>query len=88
MNQAQTQTGSFTQFFSRTVTDSDRLFWLLNAGGWIGLSVVTLVSLSLPYDQLEFAYIAHNLIQSVGGFCPVRTSEDSHQAVMVMEPLE
>ena len=76
MNQAQTQTGSFTQFFSRTVTNSDRLFWLLNAGGWIGLSVVTLVSLSLPYDQLEFAYIAHNLIQSVGGFLlcvPLRT---------------
>ena len=77
MNQAQTQAGSFTQFFSRTVTDSDRLFWLLNAGGWIGLSVVTLVSLSLPYGQLEFAYIAHNLIQSMGGFllcAPLRTA--------------
>jgi two-component system LytT family sensor kinase len=68
VNQAQAQTGSFTQFFSRTVADSDRLFWLLNAGGWIGLSVVTLLSLSLPYDQFEFAYIAHNLIQSVCGF--------------------
>lgn len=77
MNQAQAQTGSFTQYFSQTVTDSDRLFWLLNAGGWIGLSVVTLVSLSLPYDQLEFAYIAHNLIQSVGGFmlcAPLRSA--------------
>jgi len=77
VNQAQAQTGSFTQFFSRTVADSDRLFWLLNAGGWIGLSVVTLLSLSLPYDQFEFAYIAHNLIQSVCGFllcAPLRTA--------------
>ena len=50
------------------VSDSDRLFWLLNAGGWISLSVVTYVSLSLPYDQLQFAYIAHNILQSVLGF--------------------
>ena len=77
VNQTQTQTGLFTHFFSRTVTDSDRLFWLLNAGGWLGLSVLTLLSLSLPYDQLQFAYIAHNLIQSVGGFllcAPLRTA--------------
>ncbi|MEL0153448.1 MAG: histidine kinase [Halieaceae bacterium] len=77
MNQAQAQTGSLAQFFSQTVADSDRLFWLLNAGGWIGLSVVTLVSLSLPYDQFEFAYIAHNLIQSVAGFmlcAPLRSA--------------
>ncbi|MDA8946156.1 histidine kinase [Luminiphilus sp.] len=68
MNQVLIQSGSFTQFFSRTVNDSDRLFWLLNAGGWTGLSLVTLVSLSLPYDQLQFAYIAHNIIQSGIGF--------------------
>jgi hypothetical protein len=30
--------------------------------------VVTYVSLSLPYDQLQFAYIAHNILQSVLGF--------------------
>jgi hypothetical protein len=40
----------------------------LNSGGWISLSVVTYVSLSLPYDQLQFAYIAHNILQSVLGF--------------------
>ena len=77
MNRLLTQSGSFTQFFSRTVYDSDRLFWLLNAGGWIGLSLVTLVSLSLPYDQLQFAYIAHNIIQSIIGFMlsvPLRTA--------------
>ena len=50
------------------MSDSDRLFWLLNAGGWLGLSVVTYVSLSLPYNQLQFAYIAHNILQSMLGF--------------------
>lgn len=68
MNQARAEAGSFAQFFSQSLADPDRLFWLLNAGGWIGLSLVTLVSLSLPYGQLEFAYIAHNLLQSIAGF--------------------
>ena len=60
--------GLVPRIFSQTVSDSDRLFWLLNAGGWISLSVVTYVSLSLPYDQLQFAYIAHNILQSILGF--------------------
>ena len=68
MNQVQVQVGSFAHFFSQSLADPDRLFWLLNAGGWTGLFLVTLVSLSLPYDQLEFAYITHNLLQSVAGF--------------------
>lgn len=68
MNQVTSTTGLVPRLFSQTVSDSDRLFWLLNAGGWISLSVVTYVSLSLPYDQLQFAYIAHNIIQSVLGF--------------------
>ena len=68
MNQATSTTGLVPRLFSQTVSDSDRLFWLLNAGGWISLSVVTYVSLSLPYDQLQFAYIAHNVLQSVLGF--------------------
>ena len=68
MNQATSTTGLVPRLFSQTVSDSDRLFWLLNAGGWVSLSVVTYVSLSLPYDQLQFAYIAHNVLQSVLGF--------------------
>ena len=68
MNQATSTTGLVPRLFSQTVSDSDRLFWLLNAGGWISLSVVTYVSLSLPYDQLQFAYIAHNILQSILGF--------------------
>ena len=68
MNQATSTTGLVPRLFSQTVSDSDRLFWLLNSGGWISLSVVTYVSLSLPYDQLQFAYIAHNILQSILGF--------------------
>ena len=68
MNLASSNVGLIPRLFSQTVFDSDRLFWLLNAGGWISLSVVTYVSLSLPYDQLQFAYIAHNIVQSVLGF--------------------
>lgn len=68
MNQATSRTGLVPRLFSQTVSDSDRLFWLLNAGGWISLSVVTYVSLSLPYDQLQFAYSAHNILQSILGF--------------------
>ena len=68
MNHTSASTGLVPRLFSQTVTDSDRLFWLLNSGGWISLSVVTYVSLSLPYDQLQFAYIAHNILQSVLGF--------------------
>lgn len=58
----------FATFLSRTVGDSNRLFWWLNASGWIGLSVVTYVSLTLPYNQLQFEYIAHNILQSALGF--------------------
>lgn len=53
--------------FADTVNDSDRLFWLLNIGGWAGLCVVNYVSLSLPYDQVDINYVAHNVLQSVLG---------------------
>ena len=53
--------------FAETVNDSDRLFWLLNIGGWAGLCVVNYVSLSLPYDQVDINYIAHNVLQSYLG---------------------
>lgn len=61
--------GTLAIFLSRAVGDSNKLFWWLNAGGWIGISVVTYVSLTLPYNQqLQFEYIAHNILQSVLGF--------------------
>lgn len=43
-------------------------FWILNAAGWFGISLVTYFSLSLPYDQFEISYLAHNISQSLVGF--------------------
>lgn len=43
-------------------------FWILNGGGWLGISLVTYFSLSLPYDQFEISYLAHNISQSLVGF--------------------
>lgn len=56
------QTGSLTQ----TMT-SDRQFWIMNSGGWAGLSLVTYFSLTLPYNQFELSYLAHNISQSLVG---------------------
>ena len=42
-------------------------FWPLNIGGWFGISLVTYLSLSLPYDQFEISYLAHNIVQSLVG---------------------
>jgi two-component system LytT family sensor kinase len=47
--------------------DSNRLFWVMNCTGWIGLSLLTYFSLSLPYSQFELSYFAHNISQSLVG---------------------
>ncbi|PLW83438.1 histidine kinase [Kineobactrum sediminis] len=49
------------------ISESDALFWAVHCGGWLGISLLTYVSLSLPYDQFEVPYLAHNLLQSVLG---------------------
>ena len=46
---------------------SNRLFWILNAMGWVGISLLTYFSLSLPYSQFELSYFAHNISQSLVG---------------------
>ena len=51
----------------RIVADTGNLFWALQLAGWFGLSVITYVSLSLPYNQFELSYLAHNIGQSVLG---------------------
>jgi len=56
--------------YFRTVNDSDvGIFWVLQFLGWSGISLLTYLSLSLPYAQFELTYLAHNLAQSVLGFC-------------------
>ena len=55
-----------TNALSRGI-DSSRLFWIMNSAGWIGISVLTYFSLSLPYSQFELSYFAHNISQSLVG---------------------
>ena len=51
------------------VKDDETLFWILQCLGWTGISLLTYPSLSVPYDQYELSYLAHNIAQSVVGFC-------------------
>ncbi|MEO1081657.1 MAG: histidine kinase [Pseudomonadota bacterium] len=44
-----------------------RQFWLLQIGGWLGLSVVGFLSLNLWYNQPELGYLGHTLLQSAVG---------------------
>ncbi len=54
--------------YFRTVNDSDvGIFWVLQCLGWSGISLLTYLSLSLPYAQFELSYLAHNLAQSILG---------------------
>ncbi len=43
------------------------LFWPLQVMGWLGLSIITYLSLSLPYNQFELSYLTHNATQSLLG---------------------
>jgi len=49
------------------VAEPSNLFWVLHLAGWLGISLLTYLSLSLPYDQFEPSYLAHNIAQSVAG---------------------
>jgi sensor histidine kinase YesM len=54
--------------YYRLIHDDGTLFWLLHFMGWIGISLLTYLSLSVPYDQYEWSYLAHNISQSLLGF--------------------
>ncbi|MEK9655989.1 MAG: histidine kinase [Halieaceae bacterium] len=60
--------GSENATYYRLVHDDGALFWLLQVLGWIGISLLTYLSLSVPYDQYELSYLAHNVSQSALGF--------------------
>ena len=53
--------------YVRVLGDDNALFWSLQLFGWTGISLLTYLSLSVPYDQYELAYLAHNISQSVVG---------------------
>ena len=54
--------------YYRLINDDGTLFWLLQGTGWVGISLLTYLSLSVPYDQYEWSYLAHNVSQSALGF--------------------
>lgn len=53
--------------YYQVLSDSGSLFWILQTLGWFGVSLVTYISLSLPYDQFDLSYLGHNLSQSILG---------------------
>ena len=53
--------------YVRVLGDDNALFWSLQLFGWTGISLLTYLSLSVPYDQYELAYLAHNISHSVVG---------------------
>jgi sensor histidine kinase YesM len=53
--------------YGRVLGDDNALFWSLQIVGWTGISLLTYLSLSVPYDQYELAYLAHNISQSLVG---------------------
>ncbi|MFT5313139.1 MAG: two-component system LytT family sensor kinase [Paraglaciecola sp.] len=42
-------------------------FWSLNVGFWLGVSLITFLTLTVWYQQFYWSYIAHTLLQSVMG---------------------
>ena len=59
---------SYNQGYYRLVRNDNTLFWLLQSVGWIGISLLTYLSLSVPYEQYEWSYLGHNIGQSLLGF--------------------
>ena len=54
-------------FWHDLYRDRARQFWYFQFGGWLGLALVSYLSLTLWYNTLELAYIAHTLVQSLLG---------------------
>lgn len=54
-------------YFTSILENQNRLFWLLQLSGWFALSLLTYVSLTLPYDQVQLQYVLHNIFQSCVG---------------------
>lgn len=42
-------------------------FWLLQFVGWLGISLISYVSLNLWYNQPQLTYVLHNVLQSLLG---------------------
>ena len=42
-------------------------FWVLKFVGWLGISLISYVSLNLWYNQPQLSYVLHNVSQSLLG---------------------
>jgi hypothetical protein len=42
--------------YVRVLSNDNALFWSLQLFGWTGISLLTYLSLSVPYDQYELAF--------------------------------
>ena len=42
-------------------------FWVLQFAGWLGISLISYVSLNLWYNQPQLSYVLHNVSQSLLG---------------------
>ena len=59
--------------YGRVLGNDNALFWSLQLFGWTGISLLTYLSLSVPYDQYELAYLAHNIcwrLRNTTSICP------------------
>ena len=52
---------------NRFYNDQSHQFWLCQFMGWGGLSLVSFFSLNLWYNQPEWSYVGHNIVQSAFG---------------------
>ena len=49
------------------VKSPEAQFWLLQFAGWLGISLISYVSLNLWYNQPQLTYVLHNILQSFLG---------------------
>lgn len=57
----------FQQFVASLQGNRNRQFWFLQLIGWVGLCVVTFLSLTLWYNAPEWAYVVHTIVQAALG---------------------
>lgn len=61
-------TSSFIQsLLPKLVAHRESRFWLLQFAGWLGISLISYVSLNLWYNQPQLTYVLHNVLQSFLG---------------------
>lgn len=51
----------------RLMANREWQFWSLQFGGWLGISLISYVSLNLWYNQPQLTYVLHNVLQSFLG---------------------